>query len=374
MNMLITVYNDIERDARVLRQIDAFQPFLHIDILCCDKTNMFSGSPTVKSLPIVEGKSLSEVSYWDYLKACKQINLKKYDYIYCNDYYSCLPVVWYSKKKCSNKIIYDAHELIVDCKKVRERFFRCMERKAVYAADTVICASDQRKRIMMEYYKLEKAPITIRNISKLSITDVIYTNEEKSFFADSRCKIVYAGVLKQGRKLELLCKAIKELENDFILMIVGYGEHEEHLKDSCKDENIGNVIFTGGKKNSQLGAYICKADIGYLYYPCTDLNNKYCAPNKIYEYSSLELPIISNNNPTMEKELLEYGIGEIFNDEADDDRTIKNIIGAIIKIATNIDEYKQRAKMYSDCYSWELEKKQLQAVLGRGDVSYGANT
>ena len=147
-------------------------------------------------------------------------------------------------------------------------------------------------------------------------------------------------------------------------LILGYGEQEEYLRQYCSEHKIVNILFTGGKKTEELGKYISKCDIGYLYYPTTDLNNIYCAPNKIYEYTSLGLPIVSNTNPTMEFELNKYKIGKTFN-ENDKDNISKNLQSAIHEIISNISYFKDNAKKFSNEFSWKNEGEKLVDIIER---------
>ena len=53
-----------------------------------------------------------------------------------------------------------------------------------------------------------------------------------------------------------------------------------------------------------MGSILSRCDIGFVHYPVDILNNIYCASNKIYEYASVGLPILANENPTV-KEILD---------------------------------------------------------------------
>lgn len=363
MKVLITVYNAIERDARVQRQIEALSAISDVDVLCCGE----GVCQQVKYLQIEEGKDFKDISYHKYVNRYLSITKsKKYDVVYGNDYYSCLPMIL-SKKYSGTRYIYDAHELIIDCTGPRERFFKLMEKILIKRVDDVICASEQRSKIMKEYYRLSQAPYVIRNISKMTVGGADMKPEELKILEIPKTKIIYAGVLKRGRKLELLCKAAKELGNDYLFIIVGDGEQFEELQNICVATNITNVHFFGGKKSTELGDYIGKCDIGYLYYPCTDMNNKYCAPNKIYEYTSLGIPFVTNNNPTMEKEVSEYGVGAVFVEKESDNDTVMEIKKAIIKISNAIDSYRNNALVFSDNNDWKKEAEMLKRIIAKGN-------
>lgn len=356
--ILIAVYNDISRDARVQRQIDALSSCCSIDVLC-------SGALPIENvtfIPISQG----DVSYSQYVrKFISVIRKNPYDVIYGNDYYSCLPML---VSGCGKKAvsIYDAHELIIDCTEPRERFFKWMERLLIKRVSHVICASEQRSEIMKDYYQLPTAPYVVRNISKLIPNGDVTAASESEVLNTNDIKIIYAGVLKKGRKIELLCKAAQKLGDGYSVIIVGDGEQSEFLNDLCRSENITNVHFFGGKKSTDLGNYIGRCDIGYLYYPCTDMNNTYCAPNKIYEYTSLGVPFVTNDNPTMVKEVNEFGLGAVFEEKGTDEETIGEIQRAILAVSENMADFRRRALEFADNYSWEKEAMVLQDVVTKG--------
>lgn len=358
--ILIAVYNDINRDARVQRQINALSPEYIIDVLCCG----YFETKNVNYIQIDQNKTFTNTSYWKYVKKVVElISKNNYDIIYGNDYYSCLPLLFVKNR---NRVIYDAHELIIDCTEPRERFFKLMERLLIKRVDRVICASEQRREIMKKYYHLPVDPYVIRNISKLSITEASIKPEEREILSQNKTKIIYAGVLKKGRKIELLCRSAKELGDDYSIIIVGDGEQLEYLKSICSKENISNVHFFGGKKSSELGNYISMCDIGYLYYPCTDMNNTYCAPNKVYEYTSLGIPIIANNNPTVEKEVNEFDLGAVFKENKSEEDTIQEIKNAIIRISIDYTQHKDKCLEYANNNSWEKEAELLRNIILKG--------
>jgi glycosyltransferase involved in cell wall biosynthesis len=50
-------------------------------------------------------------------------------------------------------------------------------------------------------------------------------------------------------------------------------------------------------------------DIGTAFYSNTNLNNYYCASNKLYEYIALKKPVVTNNYPGLIETVAKFGQG-----------------------------------------------------------------
>ena len=79
------------------------------------------------------------------------------------------------------------------------------------------------------------------------------------------------------------------------------------------------------------------AYIGLLFYEPADLNRAFCAPNKIYEYSSFGLPIIGNNIPGLRNTIGTARAGVCV------DINKENIISAIKYINSHYEEMQDAA-------------------------------
>lgn len=99
------------------------------------------------------------------------------------------------------------------------------------------------------------------------------------------------------------------------------------------------------------------AYIGVMSYSFVDLNNLFCAPNKIWEYAGFSIPMISNDIPGLVNLLKKYnsGISANFDDKKSDD-----IISKIKFLDMNYLELSQNTKKMYDDYNY---KEQLSVLL-----------
>ena len=292
-------------------------------------------------------------------QAFKIIKKEKPEIVYAHDYFSALLVrlLLLLKRKHCKKIIYDAHELIIPEKGKdagrRLNFFYKQEKKIVNKVDLLVCASEERGMMMNHHYCLKQPPVAINNISQLFISDdpttVNILKSMEGFLSSPGITVVYAGVVTKGRRIDRLFEAVSELAPRFKLLIVGNGPSLEELKAEAAKQTYMVSLFTGGVPYKSLGAILSKCDIGFLYYPVNTLNNIYCASNKIYEYASVGLPMLANENPTVKKYLEEVAIGIATSD----------FKKGLEEVSEKVDTYKTNCEQFTSNNLWEKEAEKL---------------
>ena len=355
------VYGDISTDARVQRAANALADDFDVTLVSTD----FGKTIEHPNYKLIQQKTISKhplLNYWSTVRqTVKLLKQERADIFYAHDYYSAwIAKKMFSRKYCK-KIVYDAHELIIPEEgkpfTLRQRLFYYFEKSIIKKVDLLICASPERAKIMVDHYGLKNTPNPIRNISQLTINNDEETNKVidslSDFFAKLGRTIVYAGVVNRSRKIDELVDAVGQLAPSCKLLIVGGGDFLEGLKQVAAKYPDMVSAFTGKVPYMALGAILSKCDAGFIYYPTNSLNNIYCASNKIYEYASVNLPIISNNNPIIKGELDKYNIGKA-------GESFKDSIEDILK---NADAYKANMIQYNEDNQWTKESNKLNALI-----------
>lgn len=343
--MLMFVYNDINTDARVQRSAETLAEIVDLEVLSVGKEY---SNPKYKTSNIYSSVVSNIIRYFDVIiKIIFWLKGKKYDIVYAHDFSAALPALFMKVFKKCDKLIYDAHELYIPEKGLsftpRDKFFYRLEKELIKRADLIICAQEKRGEVMVEHYDLKSKPVTIRNISKLPQNDVqldpVLQKRSNDFFTKKGITIVYAGALIADRKLDKLIREVANLGEGYKLLIVGDGSDKVRLQSIAQEYPALTSCFLGNVPYAHLSKVIKRCDIGYLYYPVDKLNNIYCASNKIYEYASINLPIVANENPTVKELLDKWSIGICSN----------NISLAINALVTDIENFK------SNCIKFDLE-------------------
>ena len=355
--VIMFVYGDITTDARVQRAADSLSENFDLTLISLNKNKTIKDQ-NFKNILINETSRNNVINYFKTIYESKKIiERESPDIVYGHDYFSPLLIYLLKNKLKNTKFIYDAHELIIPDSKIKEslrnKFFRLLERKIISKIDLLVCTNEERAKLMKGFYNLTYNPLIIRNISLLKKNKEVSNKEINQnleiFFSKPGITLVYAGVITNDRKLDNLIKAIGNEVTKFKLLIVGDGPSYNELKIKCELSNNLIYLFTGKVPYQSLGTILSKCDIGFIYYPNDTLNNIYCASNKLYEYASIDLPILANENPTITKFLDKYKIGIATND----------FHKGLKILANNLQEFKSNCGKFIEENQWKNESKKL---------------
>ena len=354
------VYGDITTDARVQRAASTLSKQFEVILI---SNNWGKELPVATYKNILVGRdSYDSRNYFNTVREVLKVVKTEKPYIfYGHDYYSALIIRFLLNRKYCKKFVYEAHELYVPQKgvpfTVRSRFFYAIEKSIVKKVDLLICASHERAVKMQEYYGLDSSPVAIKNISQLSVsfddTTVAIMDSLKSFFSKPGLTVVYAGVVMGSRRIDELATVVAKHPDKYKLLIVGKGDALEKVKQIAASVPSLTSAFTGAVPYRSLGAILSKCDAGFIYYPVDTLNNIYCASNKLYEYASVSLPILANENPTIKNELERGHMGVASN----------NLESGLEQLSANIEMYKQACKVFTEHNMWEEESKLLEKTI-----------
>jgi glycosyltransferase involved in cell wall biosynthesis len=139
----------------------------------------------------------------------------------------------------------------------------------------------------------------------------------------------------------------KDVYRNIKLLIVGYGEDEEVIRNLIKSLNIGDqVIMTGQKPYEEIPELISASDICLL--PAhNDKIIRDIVPIKLYEYLAMYKPIITTKLPGVVKEFGENN-GIIYVDAPENVlETVLNMDNEILK------KIRLNAKNYIKDYDWD---------------------
>lgn len=174
--------------------------------------------------------------------------------------------------------------------------------KLIHAAHNVIVCEYNRAQITQAWFKLKKLPLIISN--KPMSNDfhrnsaIIHSEAAKKVITELKNKkiILYQGVVDAERPIEPIARAVEELDDSFVFMIMT-GSECDYLK---KYRKTIVVPYISAPYHLEVTSH---AFVGILIYTpvygtfTSPLNSIYCAPNKIYEFSQFGIPMIGNDIP-----------------------------------------------------------------------------
>lgn len=254
-------------------------------------------------------------------------------------------------------IIQDVRELYLPDKKAHlaRKVGNFFESRLIKKADILICASKYRSKIMKDYYKLNKEPISYDNIRRLEYDhradfEVLHKTYDSILNNDS-FKIISSSGHVISRTNDKLVESMTQLDANHDLLLVGGGSNKdkEIIKDIINKNNLVNVHLIGKVNPNDLKYLIQKSHVGIVNYHDNDLNNKYCASGKIFEYIFEGIPVLTTENIPLKDIVNQHQIGIATNDYAQ----------GIKDIQANYQVYKDNALKLSKELSVEDNNHQL---------------
>lgn len=210
--------------------------------------------------------------------------------------------------------------------------------------DVLTACESHRAQYMMDWWQLKKKPYIMPNkpYRQSDINTMGSTPEIRKAIACMKGKkvLLYQGIIDSDRDLSFLAKALKQADSDYYLMLLGKDYH-----DSVRliTEIYEKTIYLGYFPAPLHLELTSSATIGVAYYEDTCINNRYCAPNKIYEYAGCGLPMLCNTVPGLTETVGKAGAAECV-----DFHDAESVIRAIEKIDTHYEDYCQAAKRFYD--------------------------
>lgn len=365
----VLLYGSLEYDGRVKRMTEILKRIGHVTVMDINRDNstfLANDSITrsrVTFSKVFDNKIGRHLFFW--LAAIRKAFLLKPSIIVAEDYFTTFSG-WCAAKLCNAKLIYDAHELIIPepNQKMgkRNKFWYFLEKWTVHRADLIIAANRERANLMCTHYSLKQKPVVMRNISmpqKSKVDSAKLLKQFPSLARQSKDEIIllYQGDMSLSRGIARFVQALKYLDSKFRLVLVGGGPDLDHLKKlGLPFEREGRFVALGRVEHDLLPAITASADLGIVCYPYRGLNNIYCASNKIFEYAMAGLPILSTNQPPLEKTVKEFQVGKLVG-EHDSPEYIATLIK---KLAENKTDYKKNVSKFVENFSWEEEATRVE--------------
>ncbi|MBP2657625.1 MAG: glycosyltransferase [Firmicutes bacterium] len=277
-------------------------------------------------------------------------NRKQYQILHACDFDTAY-TAFYCAKLFKKKLIFDIFDYLFTHTNGRfsafKKFIVCEQHKIInYADGTIICTEKRKEQIHGSKPKL----LTVIHNSTPQVGEII----SKIELNDDKTKIVYVGILQDGRFLKELADVIKELPN-CELHIGGFGKYESYFKDMSF--NYDNIIYYGKLPYSKTLQLEKSCDIMTAIYDPAVGNHYYSAPNKFYEALMLGKPLIMVKNTGQDEVVSQNDIGEVidFNVES-----LKVGIDRLIKRKAEWSKISIKMKrIYEQDYSWDKMEKRL---------------
>lgn len=185
-------------------------------------------------------------------------------------------------------------------------------------ATKVICCEYNRAHLTKIIYGLSDTPYILPNkpywMNKDNHSTKLSSKIENLILKYKNRKIIlYQGIFIPERRVDYFIDAVKLLPDDYVLFLMG-GENSfyKDLKSKYESERIVFLPFLPPPLHLEITKL---AHIGILIYIVNSvpinhaINVSYCAPNKLYEYSMFNIPMLANDLPALQMVFLETKAG-----------------------------------------------------------------
>jgi glycosyltransferase involved in cell wall biosynthesis len=202
------------------------------------------------------------------------------------------------------KLVYDSNELSVETHYgIRKKIWKFLESIFIKKCDLIIHAEKYRKKYFNTLYRAQSIKqIVLPNYIEFSNNNIQKNNQVSA---------LYFGSIGPHRNLEELIKVFSQIQN-VSLTLMGFGDEKfiQKLNQiALSGDNNTNIKFHPPIDDNEISNIFKNYNIGIAFYPNENLNNWYCAPNKVYQYLQNNMAILTTNNPPLVELIDNYEIG-----------------------------------------------------------------
>ncbi len=238
------------------------------------------------------GNIIGKIGRWAsfHVNAWKKIRNSDFDILWVA---SADTVLALGKKVFSQKYILHVHELYDQIPRYRKSLCEYM-----INALKIFVPDETRAHVFRAWYQLKETPVVLPNKPYFhpKIRNVEITDTKAAEIFDKIPKnnkiVLYQGVIDERRAIKPIAKAIEELGEPWTFVIQCPDTNNEYFKDFLKNYKFVRIPYVAAPKHLELTSNV---HIGVLAYQHANLNNEFCAPNKVWEYAGFGLPMIAND-------------------------------------------------------------------------------
>jgi glycosyltransferase involved in cell wall biosynthesis len=258
-------------------------------------------------------------------------------------------------------LIYDSHEFFTEVpellgRKGVKRFWEKLEGWIVPKLNYTITVSDSISEAYHVKYGVDF--LTIRNVSYSRMPE-LNPEIQKQYIA--RYRVMYQGALNVGRGIELMIRAMANLE-EVLLLIVGEGDIEEELKNLTNEMNLNHrVLFVGKVPPNELHQLTVQCDLGLTLEEDLGLSYRMSLPNKLFDYIQARIPVLCSDLPEMSVIVEKYSIGELVRSR--DSVALAEQIMHMLKSNNLNNKWKYNLEMAASELCWEKEEEKLKKIV-----------
>lgn len=365
------VFNDLKNDNRVLNQAFSLAAVGHdVTLMGVQRSTSLPEEEHVNGVRIIRKRMKNQTierirfvrffvfRFYVWLQFVKQASTK-YDIIHCHDL-NTLQFGAFMKLLNFGRVqlVYDAHEYETQRNglhgwrkvyaKVKEWFLVKFTNRVVTVGETI---ADEYVRL----YGIKK-PVVILNCPILRTPGVTKKDLFREAFdipADKKI-FLYQGYLYPGRGIEVILEAFDQMQLEKgVIVFMGEGTLVNKIQQHPK---YGKSVFIQPFVSGEvLLGYTSSADCGIAFIEDISLSDRYCLPNKLFEYIAAGLPVIGSGLPDIKRFITTHKVGV-----AAPSNDVEGFIQAFNDLPDlDSPELKENILRARDLFNWGTQEKVL---------------
>ncbi len=316
MKIAFTYLGPLRYRGRLFKQIKTLQEAGHECMVIHGRTEDKEPDYSVYNFPVipirvVQDKFKPLTLAMQFLFANRAANVilsVRADAVVCVALQSALSGALAKKRKKSLFFVYDSNELSLEtfASRLKHRVWRSVQDYVLKYADVVMHAERHRLEYFHDAYQTDAKPFLLENLP-------YYRENIPCRKTGETLRCVYLGVLSPDRYCTVMLEAFAGMKEQMVSFdLVGffgsrkYRMEVEDVLNRCRADNIRVMPPVA---HNDIYSFLENYDVGLAFYKNTNLNNYYCAPNKVYDYIQLGMPVITNNYPGLTEIIGDNKIG-----------------------------------------------------------------
>ncbi|MBL7032910.1 MAG: glycosyltransferase [Candidatus Delongbacteria bacterium] len=230
-------------------------------------------------------------------KASRLLEQSEVDTVVCVGLTSALAGALAKKRNPRLRFIFDSNELELESysSRIKQIVWGRIQNHILAYPDVVMHAEQHRLDYFHQTYKTQAHPFLLENLPFFR-----ETNSQKDKTEVVRCVYV-GGFMPQRHCAEMLqAFADSSLPVGWTFDMVGFyasRSYEDTIQQLLMGMDLERIRILPPVAHNEMYQLLTDYDIGLAFYENTDLNNYYCAPNKVYDYLQMGMPVITNDYP-----------------------------------------------------------------------------
>ena len=223
----------------------------------------------------------------------------------------------------------------------KNTFKRTMFGKLAQKAEAVVACEITRAYLMKYWFGLKRLPYVMPNkpyelgAAKNAEPSCDQTKQAIDIIRGKKF-IIFQGIFQKLDYMKALATALLQMNSDYYIVLMGFDLYKTNVYEELK-KIYGRVIELASLPAPLHLEVTSHAKIGLVFYDDFSLNQAFCAPNKIYEYSGFGIPMLANKIPGLENTVGKYNAGKCVDFESE------HLMEAIKEIDSNYAQYSASA-------------------------------